>query len=73
MMKGESVMSVKSVEELEALKSVGRIVALALAEMARHVTPGVTTEDIDRIGALVLRQHGARSAPRLVYGFPAVV
>jgi methionyl aminopeptidase len=65
--------SVTSREELEALKAVGRIVALVLEEMARRVVPGVTTAELDRIGARVLAEQGARSAPSLVYGFPAAV
>lgn len=63
-------MSVKSTEELEALKAVGRIVALALQEMAEQVAPGIMTAELDRIGANALARHGARAAPPLVYGFP---
>lgn len=38
--------------------------------MKRLVRPGITTAELDEIGARVMRQHGARSAPKLVYGFP---
>jgi methionyl aminopeptidase len=31
---------------------------------------GVTTAELDKIGADVMREHGAQSAPSLVYGFP---
>lgn len=66
-------MSVKSSKELEALKAVGRIVGLALREMAKHVRPGVATVEVDQVGAKILAEHGARSAPPLVYGFPGAV
>ena len=66
-------MSVKSNKDLTGLKAIGRIVGLALREMARHVRPGITTGELDTIGARVLDQHGARSAPPMVYGFPGAV
>jgi methionyl aminopeptidase len=66
-------MSVKSNKDLAGLKAIGKIVALVLREMAAHVRPGITTLELDDIGARVLAQHGARSAPPMVYGFPGVV
>jgi methionyl aminopeptidase len=63
-------MSIETEEELEALRRAGRVVRLALERMRRAVRPGVTTAELDRIAGTVLKEHGARSAPRLVYGFP---
>ena len=40
--------------------------------MADSVRPGVSTAEVDAVGAGVLRRHGARSAPRIFYGFPGV-
>src|SRR5262249_7983521 len=39
--------------------------------MKARVRPGMTTGELDRIGAEVLHRHGARSAPQVLYGFPA--
>jgi len=64
-------MSVETREELLALKEAGRIVRAALDAMSEAVGPGVTTASLDGIAEGVLRAEGARSAPRLVYGFPA--
>jgi len=64
-------MSIESKEELEGMKRAGRIVRLVLERMRRAVKPGVTTAELNQIGGGVMREHGARSAPRLVYGFPA--
>ncbi len=64
-------MSIENERELDALKRVGRIVRLALERMQKAVRPGVTTAELDRIGAAALREHAARSAPKLLYGFPA--
>ena len=63
-------MSIGSDGDLQGLKESGRIVALALQEMARHLKPGITTLELDWIGEAFLTKHGARSAPRLAYNFP---
>jgi len=41
-----------------------------LEAMRRLVRPGVTTAELDEVGADVMRQEGAQSAPALVYKFP---
>ncbi|HKV27695.1 MAG TPA: type I methionyl aminopeptidase [Candidatus Acidoferrales bacterium] len=63
-------MSIKSYKDLLALKEVGRIVRLALQAMAVRVRAGVTTAELADIGGRVMRENGAQSAPRIVYGFP---
>ena len=40
------------------------------AAVARAGQVRVSTEELDDVAARVLRQHGARSAPNLVYDFP---
>lgn len=65
-------MSVESQRELVALRRVGRVVAAALAAMRASVGPGITTRELDEIGAGVFEAHGARSAPQLSYDFPGV-
>jgi methionyl aminopeptidase len=57
-------------EDIEALKKIGRIVALALQKMQAETQPGMTTAELDQLGADFMRSHGARSAPQLVYNFP---
>ena len=37
---------------------------------AKPCVPGMTTEQLDDVGAKFLRRHGARSAPQLTYDFP---
>jgi methionyl aminopeptidase len=63
-------MSIDSDDDLDALRRVGRLVGEALAAMERAAAPGLTTADLDAIGADILKAAGARSAPQLVYGFP---
>ncbi len=52
------------------MRKAGRAVAAALKEMKNSVRAGMTTAELDGIGADVLGRHGARSGPRLVYNFP---
>lgn len=65
-------MTVESERDLAGLRRAGRVVALALREMKESVEPGMTTAELDAIGERVFEWHGARSAPRLMKGFPGV-
>jgi methionyl aminopeptidase len=64
-------MSIETADELEGMRRAGRIVRICLERMRRAVRPGITTAELNRIGGAALREQGGRSAPRLVYGFPA--
>ena len=63
-------MSIKSQAELKKLQAIGQIVRAALDEMSQAVRPGVTTGEIEAVGAAVLARHGAESSPPKTYGFP---
>lgn len=63
-------MTVSSEDELAQLKEIGRICANTLAAMGRALEPGMTTEELDRIGRKLLENAGARPAPELSYNFP---
>lgn len=56
--------------DLAGITAVGRLVGQALREMATAVEPGITTAELDRVGARFLRRRGARSNPQLTYDFP---
>ena len=66
-------MSIRNNGQLEKLRSIGRIVRLALDRAAAAVRPGITTGELDAIGARVLAENGAESAPPKVYGFPGAL
>jgi methionyl aminopeptidase len=66
-------MSIESPQQLIFLREVGRICHLALREMAGKVRPGISTEELANVGARMMRENGARSAPALVYGFPGEI
>lgn len=63
-------MSINRPEELAALKAAGVLVRLVLKAMRQAVRPGITTSQLDEIGAETMRRNGGRSAPALIYGFP---
>ncbi len=63
-------MTIESENELRRLIRIGQICALTLEHMLAHVEPGMTTAQLDAIGAAFLKRHGARSAPILAYRFP---
>jgi methionyl aminopeptidase len=51
----------KTKSELETMREAGRIVARLLIELKATIRPGVTTGELDRIAAKVLKEHGATS------------
>lgn len=50
---------VKDADTIAAMRLAGRLAARALAEVAAHIAPGVTTDELDRIGHEYLIDHGA--------------
>jgi len=62
--------SINGPEELQGMRAAGRVVRQMIEAMARAVRPGVTTAQLDKVGAEVMQQQGAKSAPALVYQFP---
>ncbi len=50
---------VKDAETVERIRVAGRIAAQAIAEVGRHAVPGVTTDELDRIGHEFVCDHGA--------------
>lgn len=63
-------MTISNEDELDGLKEISRIVANTMHAMARAMEPGMTTRELDAIGAAILEREGAISAPQSSYGFP---
>jgi methionyl aminopeptidase len=63
----------KSERELDYMREAGKIVAGALAEIARVIRPGVTTAELDRVAEEYIVSRGARPAFKGLYGFPATI
>ena len=61
---------VKDPETIARMRVASRIAAQALAEVGRHVEPGVTTDELDRVGHEFLVDHGAYPSTLGYRGYP---
>ena len=66
-------MSITSAADWRGLRAIARIARLTLDRLAAEVHAGVATGELDAIAARLVAEHGARSAPAVVYGFPGTV
>ena len=57
-------------ETIEKMRIAGRIAAQALVEVGRAVKPGVTTDELDRVGHEFLCDHGAYPSTLGYRGYP---
>ena len=65
-------MSINELEEMVGMRAAAAVVRCMLDAMKNEVRPGITTAELDEVGAGVMRQQGAQSAPALVYQCPGV-
>ncbi|WBA43109.1 type I methionyl aminopeptidase [Hymenobacter canadensis] len=63
-------MSITSQEDLTGLQRISEAVGTTLKQMREYARPGMTTKELDEYGGSILAALGAKSAPRLTYGFP---
>jgi methionyl aminopeptidase len=63
----------KTPEQIDRMRAAGLVVADALARMREAVAPGVSTADLDRIAAEVIRGHGATPSFLGYQGYPATI
>lgn len=63
-------MTITTEEQLEKLRAIGRICAIAREAMAAAMEPGMTTAELDAVGRKILEENGAESAPIVTYDFP---
>ena len=61
----------KTEEEIELLRENNLLVSRTLAEVGRHIAPGVTTKELDTLAEDFIRSHGAVPAFLGYQGFPA--
>ena len=50
---------VKTAEEIELIRQANLLVSRTLAEVARHIRPGVSTGELDRVAEAYIRDNGA--------------
>lgn len=60
-------------EGIEKIRAAGRLAAQAMEEAARHIAPGVTTAELDRIAHEFICAHGAYPSCLGYKGFPKAI
>jgi len=63
----------KTREEIEWLRESNLLVSSTLAEVAKHIKPGVTTLQLDKVAEEFIRSHGAVPAFLGYRGYPATL
>jgi len=63
----------KSERELESMRKAGQILAQALAELEKAITPGITLKELDLIAEKAIVKRGAKPAFKGLYDFPATI
>ncbi|MFN3924257.1 MAG: M24 family metallopeptidase, partial [Pseudarthrobacter sp.] len=61
---------VKSPETIEKIRIAGKIAAQAIVEVGKHIQPGVTTDQLDKVGHEFLLDHHAYPSTLGYRGFP---
>lgn len=60
----------KTAEEIELMRHSNRLVGMTLGELSKHIKPGVTTLQLDKIAEQFIRDHGAIPTFLGYNGFP---
>jgi methionyl aminopeptidase len=63
-------MTVESQHDIDGILNAGRVVARVRDAMLSAVEPGMTTDELDKLGGELLDRFGAKSAPQVTYNFP---
>jgi methionyl aminopeptidase len=63
----------KSEREIELIAAAGRLAADTIAHVGRHIEPGVTTEELDRIAEEFIHSHGGIPTSKGYRGFPKAI
>lgn len=61
----------KTKEEIELIRNASHLVSETIAEVGKHITPGVTTAFLDKIGEQFICDHGGIPLCKGFEGYPA--
>ena len=61
---------IKTADEIELMRQSNLLVSKTLAEVAKHITPGVSTERLDQVAETFIRDHGAVPGFLGYHGYP---
>ncbi|TVR41467.1 MAG: type I methionyl aminopeptidase [Bacteroidia bacterium] len=60
----------KTIEEIELIRESSLLVAKTHGELAKHIRPGISSMELDRIAETFIRDHGAVPGFKGYHGFP---
>ncbi len=64
------MIQLKTIEEIELIRESSLLVAKTHGELAKHIRPGITSMELDRIAETFIRDHGAVPGFKGYHGFP---
>lgn len=67
------MITIKTDSEIEYMVKAGRVVAEALDTLEKHVKPGISTGELDRIAEEIILGRNAKPSFKGYYGFPASI
>ena len=68
--RGSRMIKLKSPDEIDAMREANRVVGKVLEELSRKAAPGVSTEQLDKIGEEMCRDLGAAPGFKGYHGYP---
>ncbi len=67
------MITIKSRSEIEKMRVAGKITGLALVEISKHIRPGVSTAELDKIARDFIKRQGATPSFLNYNGYPASI
>lgn len=67
------MITIKSKAEIEKMREAGKITGLALVEISKHIRPGVSTKELDKVAYDFIKRHGATPSFLNYNGFPGSI
>ena len=67
------MISCKTKSEIELMRKAGEVVGKTIEELQKHVKPGITALELDKIAEDFIRSHGCTPAFKGLYDFPGSI
>jgi len=67
------VISIKSTSEIKKMRDAGKVLSGAFKELEKHIQPGITTMELDKIAYDYILSQGAKPSFLNYHGFPGSI
>ena len=67
------MISIKSTSEIEKMRAAGKILSGTFKELEKHIQPGITTKELDKIAYDYILRQGAKPSFLNYHGFPGSI